>query len=183
MGLSDIYARLRNILNIASFKKREDKTVTVESDFSRTIEAEEFFPYGFFAKAKKGRAVILNQGGNAGSYILLPVSSIEGVPDLNDGDAVLWSEDGGKVIVRADKTVELNGIDFGGLIKIQELKKELEKTNTFLKAFVNVLKVPVTEPGNGSPSAFQSTLNGVLSSLPLADFSKIENEKVKHGQG
>ena len=54
MGLSDIYARLRNILNIASFKKREDKTVTVESDFSRTIEAEEFFPYGFFAKAKEG---------------------------------------------------------------------------------------------------------------------------------
>ena len=183
MNVTELYAKIRNIFNIATFKKRDNKKISVETDFSRTLEAEEFFPYGFYAKAKEGRVIVLSQGGNAGSYILLPVSSTEGVPDIKDGDAVLWSEDGGTVIVRADKTVELDGTDFGGLIKINELKKELEKTNSFLNAFINVLKAPVPEPGNGAPSAFQATLNGVISALPLPDYSQIENTKVQHGQG
>ncbi|WP_427193700.1 phage baseplate assembly protein [Treponema denticola] len=183
MGLSDIYARLRNILNTASFKKREDKTVTVESDFSRTIEAEEFFPYGFFSKAKKGRAVILNQGGNAGSYILLPVSSIEGVPDLNDGDAVLWSEDGGKVIVRADKTVELNGTDFGGLVKIEELKKELAKMSARIDGIISAVKTAAVVPQDGG-AAFKANMIGFLETLVNKEnFTQIENKKVQHGQG
>lgn len=179
----EFYSKIRNLFNIAQLRRRDNKKITVETDFSRTIEAEEFFPYGFFSKAKKGRVIVLSQGGNAGSYILLPVSSIDGVPDLKDGDAVLWSDNGGKVIVRADKTVELNGTELGGLIKINELKKELEKTNIFLRTLVSVLQVPIPEAGNGAPSAFQTALNGALSSLQLADFSQIENEKVKHGQG
>ena len=174
-------ARLKNIFSTAEFKNRDDRTVTVETDFCRTIEAEELFPYGFFAKAKQGKAIVLSQGGNAGSYILLPICFAGGVPELKDGDAVLWSKDGGFVIARSDKTVELNGTEHGGLIKIAELKKELEKTNAFLKALVNVLKVPIPEAGLGAPSAFQAALNGALSSLQLADFSQIENTKVQHG--
>ncbi|MEL3907905.1 MAG: hypothetical protein P1P64_02690 [Treponemataceae bacterium] len=183
MTLNDIYAKIRNIFNIATFKKREDRQISVETDFLRTLEAEELFPYGFFSKATKGRVVVLSQGGNAGSFVLLPVSYTDGVPDLKDGDVSVWAEDGANIIVRADKTLELNGTDYGGLIKIEELKKELEKINAFLRAFVNVLKVPTPEPGNGSPSAFQAVLNSSLSSMPFADFSQIENDKVKHGQG
>ena len=181
MNASDLYARIRNIFNSGVLKSRNDKRVTVETEFARTVETEELFPYGFFAKAHRGKIIILSQGGNAASYILLPVCSSDGAPELQDGDSCIWSKDGGFVIARSDKTVELNGTDFGGLIKIEELKKELEKTNTFLKAFVNALKVPVSEAGLGAPSAFQAALNGVLSALPLADFSQIENKKVQHG--
>ena len=181
MKISDLYARLRNLFNVGVFKKRDKETVTVQTEFGRTLEAVEVFPYGFIAKAKEGKALILSQGGNAGSFLLLPICSAEGAPELQEGDSALWSKDGGFVIARSDKTVELNGTEHGGLIKIAELKKELEKTNAFLKAFVQVLQVPVTEAGNGAPSVFQAALNGALSSLQLADFSQIENTKVQHG--
>ena len=72
---------------------------------------------------------------------------------------------------------------YGGIIKIEELKNELEKINTFLKKFVETLKTAVNEPGNGAPSALQQALNTALSTLPFADFTQIENEKVKHGKG
>jgi len=172
MKISDLYARLRNLFNVGVFKKRDKETVTVQTEFGRTLEAAEVFPYGFIAKAKAGTALIFTQGGNAGSFLLLPICSAEGAPELQDG---------GFVITRSDKTVELNGTEHGGLIKIAELKKELEKTNAFLKAFVQVLQVPVPEAGNGAPSAFQTALNGALSPLQLADFSQIENTKVQHG--
>lgn len=181
MNASDIYAKIRNIFNTAALKSRDDKKITVETSFGRTVEAEELFPYGFCAKAKEGTTIVLAQGGNATAFIVLPICSAEGAPELQDGDSTLWSKDGGFVIARSDKTVELNGTEHGGLIKIAELKKELEKTNAFLKAFVQVLQVPVTEAGNGAPSAFQAALNGALSSLQLADFSQIENTKVQHG--
>ena len=181
MTMSDLYARLRNLFNAGVFKKRDKETVTVQTEFGRTLEAIEVFPYGFIAKAKEGTALILSQGGNAGSFLLLPICSAEGAPELQDGDSSLWSKDGGFVITRSDKTVELNGTEHGGLIKIAELKKELEKTNAFLKAFVQVLQVPVTEAGNGAPSAFQTALKTALSALQLADFSQIENTKVQHG--
>lgn len=181
MTISDLYARLRNLFNVGVFKKRDKETVTVQTEFGRTLEAAEVFPYGFIAKAKEGKALILSQGGNAGSFLLLPICSAEGAPEVQDGDSSLWSKDGGFVIARSDKTVELNGTEHGGLIKIAELKKELEKTNAFLKAFVQVLQVPVTEAGNGAPSAFQTALKTALSSLQLADFSQIENTKVQHG--
>ena len=181
MTMSDLYARLRNLFNAGVFKKRDKETVTVQTEFGRTLEAIEVFPYGFIAKAKEGTALILSQGGNAGSFLLLPICSAEGAPELHDGESALWSKDGGFVIARSDKTVELNGTEHGGLIKIAELKKELEKTNAFLKAFVQVLQVPVTEAGNGAPSAFQTALKTALSALQLADFSQIENTKVQHG--
>ena len=104
MNVSDIYAKIRNVFNLGAFKNRNDKTVTAQTEFARTIEAEELFPYGFFAKATEGKAVVLSQGGNPAAYVLLPVCSSDGAPELKDGEAVLWSKDGGYVIVRADKT-------------------------------------------------------------------------------
>ena len=183
MKATDLYAKVRNLFNIANFKKRNDTKITVETDFSRTIEGKEFFPYGFFAKAKKGRVIVLSQGSNAGSYILLPVSSTEGVPDLKDGDAVLWSENGGTVIVRADKTVELNGTEFGGLIKVNELKKELDKMTSRIDGIINAIKTAPVAAQDGGAS-FKAGMIGILESLvDKENFSQIENDKVKHGQG
>ena len=54
MTISDLYARLRNLFNVGVFKKRDKETVTVQTEFGRTLEAGEVFPYGFIAKAKEG---------------------------------------------------------------------------------------------------------------------------------
>ena len=183
MNLSELYAKIRNVFNFGVLKKRDDKTVTVETEFCRTIEAGELFPYGFFAKAKSGKAVVLSQGGNAGSYIVLPICSIDGAPELKDGDATRWSEDGGFVIVHSDKTVELNGTDFGGLIKIEELKKELAKMTARIDGIINAVKTAAVSPQDGG-ATFKANMVASLETLVNKEnFSQIENKKVQHGQG
>ena len=59
MTISDLYARLRNLFNVGVFKKRDKETVTVQTEFGRTLEAAEVFPYGFIAKATEGRSYSL----------------------------------------------------------------------------------------------------------------------------
>ena len=58
MDLAGIYAKVRNIFNLAALKSRDGQIVTVETSFARTIEAEELFPYGFFAKGMEVKAEI-----------------------------------------------------------------------------------------------------------------------------
>ena len=76
--------------------------------------------------------------------------------------------------------VIIHGGDNGGVIKVQELKKQLDKNNTLLNAILTVIGSPVNEAGNGAPSSFQAALNVAVSSLSLGDFSNLENAKFKH---
>lgn len=183
MNVSDIYAKIRNLFNLGALKSRNDKTVTVETSFARTVEAKELFPYGFFAKGTEGKAVVLSQGGNPAAYVLLPVCSSDGAPELKDGDAVLWSKDGGFVIVRADKTVELNGTQNGGVVKAAELKKQLAILTARVDGIINALKTAPTAAQDGGAS-YKGGIVGVLSAITQKeDFSNIESDKVKHGTG
>lgn len=183
MNVSDIYAKIRNLFNLGEFKSRNDKSVTAQTEFGRTIEAEELFPYGFFAKGTQGKAVVLSQGGNPAAYVLLPVCSSDGAPELKDGDAVLWSKDGGFVIVRTDKTVELNGTQNGGVVKAAELKKQLAVLTARVDGIINALKTAPTAAQDGGAS-YKGGIVGVLSAITQKeDFSNIESDKVKHGTG
>ena len=183
MDLAGIYAKVRNLFNLAALKSRDNQTVTVETSFARTIKAEELFPYGFFAKGMEGKAVVLSQGGNPAAYVLLPVCSSDGAPELKDGEAVLWSKDGGFVIVRADKTVELNGTQNGGVVKAAELKKQLAVLTARVDGIINALKTSPTAAQDGG-AAFKGGIVGALSALTQKeDFSNIESDKVKHGTG
>ncbi|MGI5093399.1 hypothetical protein [Treponema socranskii] len=182
MNLRELYAKIRNVFNFGVLKTRDDKTVTVETEFCRTIEAEELFPYGFIAKAKEGKAIILSQGGNAGSYVLLPICSVDGAPELKDGDAALWSKGGGFVIVRSDKSVELNGTDFGGLIKIEELKKGLAKMTARIDGIINAVKTAAVAPQDGGATFKTNMILALEMLVNKEDFSQIENKKVLHGE-
>ena len=147
------------------------------------MKGVELHPYGFAARAKQGTVLFLFEGGDVASPVMLPVSDQEGVPALEEGDAALWTASGGWIIARESGTVELYGKNLGGLIKVNELKTQLEKNNTILSTFLQTLKNPIPEPGNGSPSAFQSALNTALATAQVADLSGIESEKVLHGDG
>lgn len=78
--------------------------------------------------------------------------------------------------------IEIFGAGYGGLIKWQDLKNDLMLIKTFCQT-IKSLTVPVMEPGNGAPSAFQAALVSALSPLLLPDFndSNIINDKFKHG--
>jgi hypothetical protein len=70
---------------------------------------------------------------------------------------------------------------YGGLIKQQQLRTQLDKVTQILQAIKTICITPIPEPGNGSPSAFQAALNTALSTLLMPDYSGIENDKIKHG--
>lgn len=86
-----------------------------------------------------------------------------------------------KVIIDAETSIIINGGQNGGLCKTPTLKTELDKNNAILTAILNVLNgSPVTEPGNGSPSALQASLKAAVTGKQMGDFSNIENTNVKH---
>lgn len=69
----------------------------------------------------------------------------------------------------------------GGLIKITELKTQLQKNTAILQSLLGVLTgPPVNEPGSGSPSVLQAVLKTALTGKQPGEFSNIENDKVKH---
>jgi len=90
---------------------------------------------------------------------------------------------GGQTIKVKGKEIEINGGAHGGLIRIEELKTNLQKNTEILSLILSVVRspVPIAEPGSGSPSALQGALRAALLGRSVADFSRIENTRVRHG--
>lgn len=132
-------------------------------------------------------AGVLNksQGAKSGERILFARDEngkiVAKIKMLNSGNIEIEAD--GDCKVKAKGNIEINGSDFGGLIKIEELKTQLQKNTAILQGLVGTLKTPITEPGNGSPSAFQATLITAIGALQAGNFSNIENKKVVHGGG
>ena len=77
--------------------------------------------------------------------------------------------------------VYLRGKDFGGLVKIEILKTEMEKLNAninVLKAACQAAFVPVDSLVSGACSSAFST---GTATMQQQDLSQLENENVKHG--
>jgi phage gp45-like len=86
-----------------------DGVIQVETHNGKVLEKTEAFPYGFYAKAKSGKALVFCQGGNFDSFEILPVLKADDVtlPELEEGDAALYTGEGGCVIVRESGDVEM----------------------------------------------------------------------------
>lgn len=181
--LRDFAARLRNVITIARQTRRDGAKVQVQTRHGRVVSGTEAFPYGFMAKSPSGTAVVLFEAGDMRRPTILPVGSVEGAPQLEDGDAALWTAGGGWIVARAGGTIELSGTEFGGLVNGKTLRTELQKNSTILQSILTVLKTPITEPGAGAPSALQAALNTALIGQAPGNWSHIENEAVVHGDG
>jgi phage gp45-like len=106
-GIKQLAARIRNLFSLGEFQKRyADGKIQVKTIFGRVIEKKEAFPYGFKAKAKTGKALVLCQGGNFDGFEILPVLDYSGGPELKAGDAALYTESGGWVILRENGGIE-----------------------------------------------------------------------------
>jgi len=119
----------------------------------RLIQAQE--SKGFLILPKKGSFVVVSYLGDGSAYVAM----------FSDVDEV-----------------QLDGDKFGGLIKIQELKTQLDKMNAQLKAVTDSLGqwIPVANDGG---AALQAFFNTAFIGKAAASFNDIENTKVKHGDG
>lgn len=87
-----------------------------------------------------------------------------------------------KILISADEII-LNSGEFGGLIKIEELKTQVDKNSAILDIILEVMRAmpPILEPGNGAASSLQLALKTALTGREVADLTNIENDKIKHG--
>lgn len=184
--IEQISARIKNIISPAVYEERnDDGSIEVRTDFDRPVNGVEEFPYGFKTKATKGKVTILCSGGNYDAVQILPVSSVEHAPELNEGDVAVYSESGNFIICRNDDegTIELNGTENGGLIKVEELKKQLDIMTERIDGIIDAIKAGKPAVNDGG-AALQSTIVTALGTIvQKEDFSEIANEKVLHGNG
>lgn len=162
----------------------EAKVVSVQNDNLCVVEVD-----GLEIENVQLRAI--ENGDNKGlivvpkeqSFVL--IGSIEGREDfvvlhVAVAEKIICKIGGISFDILEDK-IKLNGDTHGGVIVENKIVSELQKVNALLNALKQVCSVPIMEPGNGSPSAFQAVLNGALSSLQTPTYQGITNDKVKHG--
>ena len=123
--------------------------------------------------AKKGERILFARDKNG--------KIVAKIKMLNSGNIEIEAD--GDCRIKTKGNTEINGNDYGGLVKIEELKTQLQKNTAILQGLLGALKAPITEPGNGSPSAFQAALITAIGALQAGNFSNIENKKVVHGGG
>ena len=77
--------------------------------------------------------------------------------------------------------VHLRGDNFGGLIKINELKKQLAKNTARIDWILNLLKSQILGVTMQPQSSWPGTITPQIEALQKEDYKDIENTKVKHG--
>ena len=186
--IEQITAKIKNIVTPAAYEERnDDGSIGVRTDFDTALKGVEEFPYGFKTKATKGKVTILCCGGNYDAVQILPVSSVEHAPELDEGDVAVYSEAGNFIICRNDDegTIELNGKDNGGLINIKDLQDQLDIMSKRIDGIINAIKAGA--PATGAPDSGAALKLSIVTALETIvqkeNFSDIENKKVLHGNG
>lgn len=78
-------------------------------------------------------------------------------------------------------TIEIRGNQYGGLIKIDELTKNLDKLTARVDGIIDAINNGVPIPQDGG-LGLQNTIKAALATLVnKEDFTQIENEDVTHG--
>jgi hypothetical protein len=117
-----------------------------------------------------GSDVMISQIENIETMYFVALYSVIESYEIKIGDMKIFMDEEGVVF---------NGGELGGMIKIQTLITELNKSNALLSAIKNVLTSWVPVPSDGG-AALKVAATTALASLSPGDFSSIENDKVKH---
>lgn len=126
---------------------------------------------GMIAYPMKGsNVVLLRLNGDDNAYAVAQVERIERMHVELAGGATLDLLPNGML--------HINGDAHKGLVKVQELRQDLAKVNTFLETLRNALN---TAPGGGDVVPFKIALNAALAPLQLPTYATIESQTTKHG--
>lgn len=104
------------------------------------------------------------------------------IPAVNSKVIVMMISKEVGVVVAVDTVTKIimNGGAEGGLIKVNELKTQLDKTNEMVTALANSLTgfIPVSSDGG---AALKTYASGQLSGKSVGNWDSIENDKIIHG--
>jgi len=156
--LRELAARLRNLFQTGEFRRRyDDGAIQVQTHNNRVVEKKEAFPYGFCAKAKNGRALVVCQGGDVGSFEILPLLPSDDVmpPDLEDGDVALYTGKGARIVLREAGWMEIAAAGVGDVAAVAKSGKfyignDLTNLSEVLLGMIDEIMELIT---SGSPTA------------------------------
>ena len=112
-----------------------------------------------------------------GSYVLMSIINNK------KGNAFVSGFSEVKSVRLITPEIELAGKDFRGLVKIEELKSELNKMSARVDVLFNAIKngVPLSGSSDGGVG-YQTTMKAILAtSVNKESFNNLENKNVKHG--
>jgi len=166
---------LLKLLGLQNFYQQIGK-VTAYDESSRTCTVE---PRNGDANLTKVRLQAA-KGGDTG-VLFVPGDQSDVLVGFLDKDEafILETSKIAKVEIITSGEIWLNGNSLGGLIKIEELKTQIDKNTKILEKIQTAFNQWVTVPNDGG--AALKTLSANFVSLQTADLSNIENQKVKHG--
>lgn len=101
-----------------------------------------------------------------------------------NGDINIETE--GNISATSDKTITFDGDGYGGLCKTQELKSQLDILSGRLDSVVDGIANATITPEDGGASlktGIMTSVNDYILEHGKEDFSQIESDKVKHGDG
>ena len=78
--------------------------------------------------------------------------------------------------------ITMNGDSYGGIVKADELKIQLDKTNEVVNAIVSAITTFVPLPGDGG-LALKTLAISSLTGKTTGIYTNIENDNIKHGDG
>lgn len=87
---------------------------------------------------------------------------------------------GDSILEVNSKEIIINGGSLGGLIKVEELKDQLNKTNQVVQAMMQTFSSWVVVPQDGG-AALKTGMTSALAGKTIGNYANIENKKVKHG--
>jgi phage gp45-like len=167
--IRELGARLRNLFVPGDFQKRytdgdKKDVVQVKTHNGRVLEKKESFPYGFYAKAKSGRAFVFCQGGNLDGFEIFPVRAGNEIdlPELEEGDAALYTANGGVVILREAGDIEITAKAGGNIILKGDagnfyIGNSISNMCTVLIGLIDEIKDAVTSGAPPSHTMSQTT--------------------------
>lgn len=146
-------------------------------DFIETIE--------YNRQPQKGEACYLPYGNINMCGILIKDESDDNVKTTIkiDEEGTISVETEGDISVNSKKTVTLDGDSFGGLCKTPELKKQLDILTGRLDSVINGIKNASVTPEDGGATLKSGIVASIEAYTQKEDFSEIENNKIKHGDG
>ena len=100
-----------------------------------------------------------------------------------DENGNITAQTKGNISVSSDKTVTLDGDNFGGLCKTPELKTQLDILTGRLDSVINGIKTAGVTPEDGGATFKAGIISSIEEYTQKEDFSNIENTKIKHGDG
>lgn len=146
-------------------------------DFIETVE--------YNRKPEKGKTCYLPYGDTNMCGVLIKDESDDNVKTAIkiDEEGTISVETEGDISVDSKKTVTIDGDGFGGLCKTPELKKQLDILTGRLDSVINGIKNATVTPQDGGASFKSGIIASIEAYTQKEDFSQIENNKIKHGNG